>query len=300
MHRNLHDINTYKEVSEISMILSTYCNYSNENGTLIRMRKHMIPRNIICCDKCKSIYEERSDKTTDKIIRWKKHFCKICLRLKVTERIVKAGTEYLKGRTKKTILRHSKLGGLACQQSPNKNITAFSSERWEKMSKEEKQNQVVTANKGLQEKLKDPKYRENHFEKIWKNSKIGYISKGQHEIFDQLIKSNLEGFELDGQFSSMKIDIIHREKKIAIEYNGDFWHCNPRIWSPERYNKAIKMTAKEKWQKDRNRKYFLERNGYKVIIIWESGWKDNKEKYLNRIQEEYNKRKQESYEFKTC
>lgn len=266
------------------MILSTYCKYLKEDGKPIVLRKLMIPINIISCDECKKIYEERSDKTDGKIDRWKKHYCKVCLRIEVTKGIVKAGTKYLKNRTKEEKISHGKIGGIACQQSPNKNVTAFSSERWEGMSEEERQNQVKKANRGLQEKLKDPVYKKKHFNKVWKNSKIGYISKGQREVFELL---ELDGFELDGRLSTMRVDIINKEKKIAIEYNGDYWHCNPRTWNPEDYNKAIEMKAKEKWQKDRNRKFMIESLGYKVFVIWESGWKEDKEKYLNRVREEY-------------
>jgi G:T-mismatch repair DNA endonuclease (very short patch repair protein) len=73
----------------------------------------------------------------------------------------------------------------------------------------------------------------------------------------------------------------------VVEYNGDYWHCNPRIWKADDFNKSIKMFAKDKWEKDYVRYVTLRKMGYTVIVIWESGWIKNPEKYINRIKEVY-------------
>lgn len=155
------------------------------------------------------------------------------------------------------------------------------------MSDFERNEQVIKANQGLQLKLKDDEYREQHFQKVFKQSKIGYISKGQKEVYDKLISENLNDFEIDGVVISMKVDVINKCKKIAIEYNGDYYHCNPRTWKPDEFNRLIKMTAKEKWELDRRRRFALMRMGYIVFVIWESDWKKNKEYWINKIKKIY-------------
>jgi len=59
-------------------------------------------------------------------------------------------------------------------------------------------------------------------------------------------------------------------KNILIEFNGDYWHCNPKIYQPNYYNKSIGMTAQEKWNIDNEKIQCAEKYGYKVLTIWES------------------------------
>lgn len=157
----------------------------------------------------------------------------------------------------------------------------FSTERWNKLSKEEQFMKTSKASKALHTKLNsNPEKKNEHYQKVFKHSAIGYISKGQREIYD-ILKN--DGYILDGLVSGMKVDIVNIDKKIAIEYNGDMWHCNPRKWKPEQYNTAIKMTASEKWKLDRNRRFSLRKLGYDVHIIWESEWTTDRTKVYNLL-----------------
>jgi G:T-mismatch repair DNA endonuclease (very short patch repair protein) len=71
------------------------------------------------------------------------------------------------------------------------------------------------------------------------------------------------------------------------------YHCNPRKWKPDEYNKVIKMTASDKWCKDRKRYYTLKKLGYKTFVVWEEDWilkrGKIKEKLLKFIENEINK-----------
>lgn len=64
-------------------------------------------------------------------------------------------------------------------------------------------------------------------------------------------------------------------KNILIEFNGDYWHCNPSIYQPDFYNKSIGMTAQEKWNVDKDKIRCAEECGYKVLTIWESESKND-------------------------
>lgn len=261
------------------MILATWCELFSS--------RRKFPMNEICCDECDTIWVE-SSKIEKRFDKWGGHFCSDCLKKLNGKRIAETGKKALSKLTKEERIINAGIGGKACQKSPNRDVKSFTTDRWAKMSPDERKNQVMVANNGLQDKLKNPEYREEHFRKVFKNSKIGYISKGQREVFDLLVENGLNGFELDGILSNMKVDVINHDKKIAIEYNGDYYHCNPRTWSPEQYNKSIKMTAAEKWEKDRSRRFTLMNLGYVVLVIWESGWKIDKNKYVNRIKRLYN------------
>lgn len=260
------------------MILSTWCELFSS--------KRKFPINELQCDKCGTVWEE-SSKIEKRFDKWNGHFCKTCLKSLHNEKLINCGKNALSKLSKEKRIINAKAGGMACQKSPNRDIDSFTKKRWNNMSEDERKNQVVNANNGLQQKLLDGEYRKKHFEKVFKGSKIGYISKGQKEVYNELAALNLDGFEIDGIVSSMKVDILNTNKKIAIEYNGDYYHCNPRKWNPEDYNVIIKMTAKEKWNLDRCRKFELMRLGYIIIVIWESDWKQNKEFLINKIKKVY-------------
>ena len=63
------------------------------------------------------------------------------------------------------------------------------------------------------------------------------------------------------------------------------WHANPRKDQPDDYIDIIKMTASEKWKKDLRRNAALRSLGYKVIIIWENKWNNERGELLERIGE---------------
>lgn len=65
-------------------------------------------------------------------------------------------------------------------------------------------------------------------------------------------------------------DEFDKNKNVCIELNGDFWHCNPKIFEENYYHPIIKMLAKNIWEKDEKKYENYRKNGYDVFIIWES------------------------------
>lgn len=57
-----------------------------------------------------------------------------------------------------------------------------------------------------------------------------------------------------------------------IEFNGDYWHCNPNLYDADFFNKSLGCVAKEKWKFDEYKNSLIEKEGYKVLTIWESEW----------------------------
>lgn len=239
------------------------------------------------CDKCSTEYEitlvKENLRKKGKISSGR-NLCALCVKKEVTRLIVEAGTKALKGRSKEEIQKHAKIGGNASAKIENSG--RFNSQRWESMSPEDQKKQVMRASDALQEKLNsNPEFKDSHWRKIFKQMKIGYVSKAHKELHE-----NLEplGFETHIVISGMQVDECNEKLKIVLEYNGDFWHCNPEKWTSDQYNKAIKMTAGEKWTADLNRKRVLTKLGYEVLVIWESEWIKDKEKCLDRIKNKIN------------
>ena len=80
-------------------------------------------------------------------------------------------------------------------------------------------------------------------------------------------------------------DIILLDKKKIIEYNGDYWHCNPKKYDADYFNKKIKKYAKDIWENDLQRRKSLEKLGYSVLCIWESDFINNREPVERQIKE---------------
>jgi len=97
------------------------------------------------------------------------------------------------------------------------------------------------------------------------------ISKFQEKIYTNIKKlypdAKLEYYLTDVCIS---VDIYIPSINKIIECYGDYWHCNPKKYAPDFYNKSIHKNAKEIWEKDTKRKNILEMSGYVVDIIWEN------------------------------
>jgi G:T-mismatch repair DNA endonuclease (very short patch repair protein) len=78
-------------------------------------------------------------------------------------------------------------------------------------------------------------------------------------------------------------DVVDKNKKIIIEYFGDFYHCNPTVYPKDYFNPKIKKTAKEIWEIDKNRIEKFQNIGYNVITIWEKDFKENPTIIINQI-----------------
>ena len=59
-------------------------------------------------------------------------------------------------------------------------------------------------------------------------------------------------------------------KNKIIEFQGDYWHCNPKIYKNDYYHELKKMTAQEIWESDKKHIKYANDHNYKVIEIWES------------------------------
>ena len=64
-------------------------------------------------------------------------------------------------------------------------------------------------------------------------------------------------------------DFLYDNKKI-IEFNGDYWHRNPRLYAENDETALI-------WKQDAERKSELERLGYEVFVVWERDFYDNED-----------------------
>jgi hypothetical protein len=70
-------------------------------------------------------------------------------------------------------------------------------------------------------------------------------------------------------------------KKI-IEFNGDYWHCNPLKYKPAQFNYALGCTSEERWEYDMIKMSAAESLGYDVMTVWESEWRTSPKQTLDK------------------
>ena len=104
-----------------------------------------------------------------------------------------------------------------------------------------------------------------------------HVSKPEKEICSFLDSLNIDYKQSNRSIiKPYELDIVVPLKKLAIEFNGRYYHSNKMIL--KRTNG--KMNAQEYHQMKTD---MCNEKGYKLLHIFEQDWIDNKEKELNRI-----------------
>lgn len=82
-------------------------------------------------------------------------------------------------------------------------------------------------------------------------------------------------------------DIYIKKDNRIIEFYGDYWHANPKIYRQDEivyYGRK----AKDIWEHDKDRLATFSFGGYLVDIIWESDFKENMNYIINKFDQLYN------------
>lgn len=108
---------------------------------------------------------------------------------------------------------------------------------------------------------------------------IEIMSKLNEEFQDILFLSEVK-------IGNYRVDIMCEEAGLIIEYNGGYWHCDPRFYKKDYFHKKKGLSAKDIWERDKKRINFLEEQGYTVRVIWEHDYLQNKEDAISKIKEE--------------
>lgn len=84
------------------------------------------------------------------------------------------------------------------------------------------------------------------------------------EIEKRLVKQDKEYFG----------DIVSSHKRLLIEFNGDYWHCNPEKYKSDFFHHVKNLHASEIWANDEKRLETIASLGYRIHVIWESEYKN--------------------------
>lgn len=109
---------------------------------------------------------------------------------------------------------------------------------------------------------------------------MSYRSKKEKQFADQLAAAGLV-FETNAKDLPGTPDIVFREAKMVVFFNGCFWHghdCMPPSKDYEWQNKIAKIRKKDK--KVLDELYGL---GFSATIIWECEFDADPTRYVNHI-----------------
>lgn len=80
-----------------------------------------------------------------------------------------------------------------------------------------------------------------------------------------------------------KIDFVNGVRTHAIEFNGDYWHANPKVYGPDSVIMGIK--ASDVWEKDCVKSDIITNTGMKLLVVWESEFVQDPEECIKKCQE---------------
>ncbi len=67
-------------------------------------------------------------------------------------------------------------------------------------------------------------------------------------------------------------DIFIEDLKLIIEYNGTYWHYDPRFYEPDHFEDRRNEFAWQIWERDQEKENIATNNGYKFFTIWQYDW----------------------------
>lgn len=110
------------------------------------------------------------------------------------------------------------------------------------------------------------------------------VSKPEKELFAEISKE-ISGLKSQFQIKTSKNTWFMYDIQYGcniIEFNGDFWHMNPALYAEDFYNKRIKCTASEIRLKDKEKAQCAIDSGYKILVVWEKDYKNNKDETIKK------------------
>lgn len=119
----------------------------------------------------------------------------------------------------------------------------------------------------------------------WHLKNPNYRSKNEIEISD--FCNTFAEIESNVRISKWNVDILFKDKKLIIEFFGDYWHMTPKKYKSTDIHNVMKKTAKEIWDRDYEKIENLKSCGYTIIIIWENEWKRDRKEVEKRIKNVY-------------
>lgn len=130
---------------------------------------------------------------------------------------------------------------------------------------------------------------------MWADGKFSYSKKSNNwrskleilafELIQQRYPDVQHSVRLTSNKRTFIFDMCIPSLKILIEFNGNYWHLNPRKYAPDYFDKSRKITAQNIWDLDTIKHNAGKEAGFKTLTIWEDEFLTNNEIVLSKIDE---------------
>lgn len=108
---------------------------------------------------------------------------------------------------------------------------------------------------------------ENQIVNFIKSIYNGEIKQCDRTVLKSSLCSNWKG--------NHEIDIWLPDIKLAIEFNGTYFHSDPRFYNKDFQRIERKITAQDVWNLDKQKYDILINLGIKYLVIWQYDWENN-------------------------
>jgi hypothetical protein len=97
-------------------------------------------------------------------------------------------------------------------------------------------------------------------------------------------------FTRAGGYYPYNCDGVNESHKIIIEFYGDRYHANPKIYPNDEQEPIRGITAGSIRAKDKRKEDYLKSLGYDVLLVWENTWRivSTKLETINRVRKAFN------------
>jgi len=103
------------------------------------------------------------------------------------------------------------------------------------------------------------------------SNNTGMSSKIELDFYDTLGEGWKQQFVLRGDNNMVYFyDFYNKNTKQFIEFQGDYWHCNPLKYEACFFHTLKQKYAHEIWEYDLQKKIQAEKHGWQVEYVWES------------------------------
>lgn len=125
--------------------------------------------------------------------------------------------------------------------------------------------------------------KDTHIGRATSKISEAFISFILDKYSGKLLHGKDEKFIQDSAFSRVyKYDLCEPNSKKIIEFNGDYWHCNPIKFNSEYFNKVKQLTASQIWEYDARKREIAEHYLYQYMVVWEADYRSNPKKVIEQ------------------
>ena len=136
---------------------------------------------------------------------------------------------------------------------------------WNNLSEEDKKKRIKKQTKSIKKYWNN--LSDDQKNKIFNYNGTSKLETLISESLNNLSISYTSQFVLNGKLFDFRLT----NTNVLIEVNGDYWHCNPKKYQKNekvRFPGGLKMVS-DVWEKDKVKRLKAEKEGFKVVYIWE-------------------------------